>query len=241
MTTTPASDPFHTEGKSARLLITAGPTHEPIDDVRYIGNRSSGSLGVALARSGHTLGWPTTLLLGPSCHEPPAGVRTDRYVSTRDLETRLEAELPACDILIMAAAVADFRPKSQPKTGKIRRSETEGLTIELDPTPDLLAGCCRRARVDQLMVGFALEPRDRLIGTARDKLERKGADLIVANPLETMESASIEADLVASPALQQFEQSAGSECSKDAFAAWLLPVLQRAHLTKERIRRSGSA
>lgn len=144
----------------------------------------------------------------------------------------------------MAAAVADYRvkPGQSDSSGKLRRSP-EGLTLHLEPTPDLLAGCAARRRPGQLIVGFALEPRERLMDSARSKLGRKGLDLIVANPLETMDSPSIEA-IVLSSTGEHFAPSATSPSAaagapapiastsspttaamdKDRFALWLLDV-----------------
>lgn len=236
MTTKTTPDPFPTGTNLPRLLITAGPTHEPIDQVRYLGNRSSGKLGIMLADESARLGWSTTLLLGPSCQTPESeDVALERFTSVNDLQSALTQHLQNCDVLIMAAAVADFTPEAPPASGKIRRSETESLTLKLRSTPDLLAGCCSKARPDQLMVGFALEPEERLIGTARDKLERKGADLVVANPLETMESGDIEATLVGSRILSDYEQRTQGKLDKARFAAWLLRILQDAWQSKRRI------
>jgi phosphopantothenoylcysteine decarboxylase/phosphopantothenate--cysteine ligase len=113
--------------RSRQMLITAGPTHEPIDAVRYIANRSSGRMGMALAEAARDAGWDVTLLLGPVALEPPAGVRTFQFESTADLAELLEEHFPACDVLIMAAAVADYRPRrpSEPRSVGQRGSEPE--------------------------------------------------------------------------------------------------------------------
>ena len=182
------------------MLITAGPTHEPIDTVRFIGNRSSGRLGIALANTAAKAGWRVTLLLGPT-HLTPSDpkIRVLRFRTTADLQGLLDAHFPKCDALVMAAAVADYRPApsqaAADSDGKLRRV-AEGLTLHLEPTPDLLAGIGRLRRPDQVLVGFALEPRTRLMASAREKLMRKGLDLIVANPLETMDAPTIEATVV---------------------------------------------
>lgn len=203
-----------------RLLITAGPTHEPIDAVRYLANRSSGRLGIALATAALDLGHETTLLLGPASIAIPesTALTVARFQTTAELQTLLAREWPAHDVLIMAAAVADYRPRRLPPDAKLRRTG-DTLTLDLEPTPDLLAELAENSRPDQVRIGFALEPADRLEASARDKLTRKQLDAIVANPLETMESAAITATLywrdgsvcVAPPALD-----------KDAFAVWLL-------------------
>ena len=216
--------PAEARHDAPRLLITAGPTQEPIDAVRYLGNRSSGRLGVALADEAARRGWPVTLLLGPVASDRvDPRVERLRFRTTADLEALLRDRLPRCDALVMAAAVADYRPKPlpggvDPASGKLRRTG-DSLTLEFEPTPDLLAACARARRADQLLVGFALEPRDRLLDSARAKLERKGADMIVANPLETMDSDRIEATLVSRDA---DDERTDGPIPKADFAPWLL-------------------
>jgi phosphopantothenoylcysteine decarboxylase / phosphopantothenate---cysteine ligase len=216
-------------GRGRKLLITAGPTHEPIDAVRFIGNRSSGQLGIALADSAAERGWDVRLLLGPTPRTPShPRVEVERFQTTADLRGLLATWFPWADVLVMAAAVADFRPKPQEGDlgGKVRRTEA-GLTIHLEPTPDLLAECAAGRQVGQLMVGFALEPRERIAESARKKLERKGVDLVVANPLETMDSPSIEAvvygrtDSGVGPV-----RSTDGRVLKTAFAGWLLGLIE---------------
>jgi phosphopantothenoylcysteine decarboxylase/phosphopantothenate--cysteine ligase len=205
-----------------RILITAGPTHEPIDAVRYIANRSSGRLGISLAETAADRGWSVTLLLGPTPRSTThSAVRLRRFQSTADLEALLVEELPGCDVLVMAAAVADYRPRppatpiAQTKLKRVQQT----LTLELEPTPDLLAGCAARRRPGQQLIGFALEPRDRLMESALSKLERKKVDMIVANPLETMDAEFIDATLVARDGRTW---NTGGSVDKDQFAPWLL-------------------
>lgn len=229
---TPTSPDSH-DNPPRRLLITAGPTHEPIDAVRYLANRSSGKLGIALALAAAERGWAVTLLLGPTpLSSTDPRVRLERFRTTADLEALLRDHFPPCDVLIQAAAIADYRPKQSaplspsgggagpsPFSGiKIKRGE-QPLTLELEPTPDLVAGCHARRRTGQKIIGFALEPRERMIDSARDKLARKGLDLVVANPLDTMDSGSIEA-VVLSKEGDRFET--GGLWPKGRFAAWLV-------------------
>jgi phosphopantothenoylcysteine decarboxylase/phosphopantothenate--cysteine ligase len=202
------------------LLVTAGPTHEPIDEVRYIGNRSSGRLGMAIVSAAKARGWRVILLLGPVPDVPEdTGVQAIRFRTCADLQVLLDRHAPDADIVIMAAAVADFRPA--PTAGKIRRSEGP-LSLQLEATPDLLAALARRRRPGQILVGFALEPRDQMLTSARQKLIRKKADLIVANTLETMDSETIEA--VALDAAGG-RYSPGDVVSKERFAGWLLDLV----------------
>jgi phosphopantothenoylcysteine decarboxylase / phosphopantothenate---cysteine ligase len=181
------------------VLITAGPTHEPIDAVRFIGNRSSGRMGVALAHEAAARGWIVTLLLGPTVVQPTdERVQVVRFRTCAELQGQLRTLTPQADVLIMAAAVADYRPKTSQAMifgGKFRR-KNENLTLELEPTPDLLAEVGAVRRADQLFVGFALEPRDEMLDAATAKMGRKKIDMIVANPLETMDSDMIEATLL---------------------------------------------
>ena len=198
-----------------RLLITAGPTREPLDSVRFLSNRSSGRMGLALAAAGRALGWPTTLLLGPitTHHDPDA--EPVRFETTADLSALLHEHWPGHDLLIMAAAVCDHRPARR-HDGKLRR---EGATsLDLEPTEDVVASLDAITRPGQVRVGFALEPRDRMEQAARAKLERKHLDAIVANPLETMDSETVDAMLI--DASGTTDAPAGER--KEIFARWLL-------------------
>ncbi len=218
-----------------RLLITAGPTYEPIDAVRFIGNRSSGRLGSSLADRAVESGWDVTLLLGPNAVLPQnAGVNVVQFQSCQDLQDCLEEHLPHCDTLIMAAAVADYRPIPEEVSLEGKRKRLPGeLSIKLESTPDLLKGCSELARADQLLVGFALEPRDRMMTSALGKLERKNIDLIVANPLETMDSDKIEATLIGNADRGfEFQAETPGPISKPDFAGWL--IAQLAPLTRQR-------
>jgi phosphopantothenoylcysteine decarboxylase/phosphopantothenate--cysteine ligase len=203
-----------------KLLITAGPTHEPIDEVRYLANRSSGRLGVAIADAAARRGWRVTMLLGPTHLSPSdTSVTLHRFRTAADLEALLREHAPHCDLLIMAAAVADYRP-ARAGTGKIERTDRP-LTLTLEPVPDLIAACARAKRPEQRFVGFALAPREGLLDAARAKLERKGLDAIVANPLETMDGGTIEGALLTAEGV---EETPGA-VAKEAFAEWLLDRL----------------
>lgn len=214
-----------TDARPPRILITAGPTHEPIDAVRFIGNRSSGRLGVALAEIASRQGWNVTLLLGPTPTQPSdSSLRVHRFRTCADLDALLRAHAPEADVLVMAAAVADYRPKTSAEmlAGKHRRTEG-GMTIELESTPDLLAGCSSRRPPGQTIVGFALEPRAEMLASGRRKLERKRVDMIVANPLETMDAPTIEAVVITARHPEGF--STPGPIAKDAFAPWLLNII----------------
>jgi len=164
-----------------KVVVTAGPTREAVDPVRYIGNRSSGRMGYALAREARLRGAEVELISGPVALAPPVGVRTVRIESARELLTATRDAVGDADVVIYAAAVADFRPAHH-SDGKIaRRSAGEALTVELVPNPDVALETVSDRRPDAIVVGFALETDD-LIGRATQKLSEKGFDFIVANP-----------------------------------------------------------
>jgi phosphopantothenoylcysteine decarboxylase / phosphopantothenate---cysteine ligase len=177
-----------------RVLITAGPTYEPIDPVRFIGNRSSGQMGAALASAAVEAGHEVTLVLGPVTAAMPRHEKIRRVdiFSSRDLLDAVLREFPAHDLLIMAAAVADFRPK-QARTEKVERGGT--MTIELEATEDIAAAAGAMKKPQQRTVGFSLVERGN-IARSREKMARKKLDLIVYNPLDTMSSTTIESALL---------------------------------------------
>ncbi|MDX2130923.1 MAG: phosphopantothenoylcysteine decarboxylase [Planctomycetota bacterium] len=209
-----------------RILITAGPTHEPIDGVRFLGNRSSGRMGTALATDAARRGWRVTLLMGPATVLPtdPA-VTVVRFRTCADLQALLRTHVADADVLVMAAAVADYRPKVDPMFfgGKFRRT-SENLRLELEPTPDLLAEVASTRRAGQMLVGFALEPREELLESARAKLERKRVDMVVGNPLETMDSADVEAVVMYAGG---GEDRTPARMTKHEFAPWLLDLIAK--------------
>jgi phosphopantothenoylcysteine decarboxylase / phosphopantothenate---cysteine ligase len=163
------------EGKT--VLITAGGTQEPIDPVRYIGNRSSGKMGYALAKAARDNGAKVILISGPTSIKPPAGVKVVQIATAAEMFTAVMQHFPSSDIIIKAAAVADYRPV-QAAEHKIKKSGEE-LPIHLVPNPDILQELGKQ-KGDKLLVGFAAETRD-LIDNAVDKLQRKNLDMLVAN------------------------------------------------------------
>jgi phosphopantothenoylcysteine decarboxylase/phosphopantothenate--cysteine ligase len=175
-----------------KILITAGPTREPIDAVRFIGNRSSGMLGQSLCDAAIAAGHQVTAILGPVHLTLPAGVHRIDIETSEQMQTAVLSEFPKHDLLIMAAAVADFRPVRM--TGdKLARSGK--LVIECEATPDILGVASRTKRPDQRTIGFSLESKGN-VARSREKLLRKNLDLIIYNPLETISSPSIEAILI---------------------------------------------
>ncbi|HEX6229793.1 MAG TPA: phosphopantothenoylcysteine decarboxylase, partial [Solirubrobacterales bacterium] len=161
-----------------RVLVTAGGTREPIDPVRFLGNRSSGRMGLALARAAARRGAEVTLIAANVSLPAPAGVRRIDVRTTAELAEAAGAEFDSCHVLLMAAAPADFRA-AEVASGKLSREE--GLQLRLEPTEDILAGLAGRRAPGQTVVGFAAEHGSDAIPRAREKLTRKGADLIVLN------------------------------------------------------------
>jgi phosphopantothenoylcysteine decarboxylase/phosphopantothenate--cysteine ligase len=209
-----------------RVLVAYGPTHEPIDDVRFIGNRSSGRMGLAIADAFAAAGCAVTAAAGPGTPAPAAG-RTLRFRTAADLLALLRAEWPAHDVLVMAAAVADYRPRST-VAGKMRR-EDGARTLELEPTEDILAGLAAGTRPDQFVVGFALERPDELEASAAAKLGRKRADAIVANPLGTMDAPDVDGAVLLAGQPARWLRP-GAPLPKPAFATWLVrELLPMAH------------
>jgi phosphopantothenoylcysteine decarboxylase/phosphopantothenate--cysteine ligase len=183
----PTPMPTRTDMADLHVVVTAGGTAEPIDPVRFVGNRSTGKMGLAVAKNALDRGAAVTLIMGNVSVEPPAGANVVRAETAAEMQAALRALTPPAgprfDVLVMAAAVADFRPRS-PSATKLGRSA--GLTLEMDATPDLLAETSERVRASlpagsrrPILVGFAAETGtfERVV----KKLESKGVDLLVAN------------------------------------------------------------
>jgi phosphopantothenoylcysteine decarboxylase/phosphopantothenate--cysteine ligase len=175
-----------------RVLITAGPTREYLDPVRYLSNASSGRTGAALAKAALLAGHQVTLVLGPCPAEPPEGAEVVRVTTAEEMREAVAARFDACDVFIASAAVSDYRPVER-RPEKIKKGETH-LTVELERTPDTLAEMARR-RKRQILVGFCLETED-LERRARGKLEAKGLDLVVANGPEAIGAERQDALLI---------------------------------------------
>jgi phosphopantothenoylcysteine decarboxylase / phosphopantothenate---cysteine ligase len=163
--------------RGRHVLVTAGPTYEPIDPVRFVGNRSSGKMGVAIANEALDRGATVTLVLGPGTVAPPAGADVIRVDTAEEMRAAVLARADA-DAIVMAAAVADFRPKAAADRKLKKEQGVPELLFE--PTPDILRELAAGRRPGQVLVGFAAETDD-VVAAGRDKLERKGLDLLVAN------------------------------------------------------------
>ncbi len=161
-----------------RVLVSAGPTQEPIDPVRFISNRSSGKMGYAIAEAARDRGAEVILVTGPSALTPPPRVTTVPVNTASEMSDALNRHFPTATILIMAAAVADFRPKMTAGQ-KLKKQGKPELVLELEATPDILAMLSAR-RTSQIVIGFAAET-EQVLSHAKDKLRGKGLDLIIAN------------------------------------------------------------
>jgi phosphopantothenoylcysteine decarboxylase / phosphopantothenate---cysteine ligase len=202
------------EGKT--VVVTAGGTREAIDPVRYVGNRSSGRMGVAIAEAAVDAGARVILIAGPTVDEVPACVETSRIEDARDLEAAVRRAVAGSDVLVMAAAVADFRPAQAHEQKLKKDAGTDEMTIRMVKNPDIVAGV---ARADILKVGFAAETESLLAHAAR-KLEAKDLDLIVANDaVATIGSDRVSATLLYADGRQHRELG---DLGKDAFARELV-------------------
>jgi len=174
-----------------RVVVTAGPTLEPIDPVRYITNRSSGKMGYAVAAAARMRGADVVLISGPTRLDPPAGVQFVRVQTTEEMRREVLSRSESCDVVVKAAAVLDYRPlKTAPQ--KIKKDD-RALTLELRPNPDILAELgSRKESKSMLLVGFAAETND-LLSNAKAKLKKKNLNMIVANDV-TAADAGFDSD-----------------------------------------------
>jgi phosphopantothenoylcysteine decarboxylase/phosphopantothenate--cysteine ligase len=177
-----------------RLLITAGPTREYLDPVRYLSNASSGRMGCALAAAAKAAGHEVALVLGPVTAAPPKADELVRVTSAADMFEAVLARFDGCDVFVSAAAVCDYRPICREER-KIKKTEGH-ITLELERTADILLAMSKRRR-RQILVGFCLETED-LERRARDKLQVKQLDLVVANGPEAIDADRQDALLITS-------------------------------------------
>jgi phosphopantothenoylcysteine decarboxylase / phosphopantothenate---cysteine ligase len=206
-----------------RLLVTAGGTREPIDSVRFVGNRSSGRMGFAVAEEAARRGADVTVVAANVGLPRSPDAKYLDVQSASDLHEATLAAFPNCDVLVMAAAVADFRPVD-PANDKLGKEGRESLVVELEPTVDVLADVSASRRPDQVLVGFAAEHGDG-IERARGKLERKGLDAIVVNDISRsdigFDTEENEVAIVTSGDVRQVPMA-----SKAEIAATILDVVE---------------
>jgi phosphopantothenoylcysteine decarboxylase/phosphopantothenate--cysteine ligase len=207
-----------------RVLVSAGPTQEPIDPVRFISNRSSGKMGYAIAEAAQARGAQVVLVSGPTALPTPKGVEVVPVETAEDMQKALSTRLAWSTVVIMAAAVADFRPK-HPAPQKIKKQGRTEQTLDLEPTSDILTSLSAQ-RTTQLIIGFAAETTN-LIAHAKDKLVAKGLDLIVANDVTT-EGAGFGSDQNA--ALLIDKQGVMTELPLMPKRALADAILNRAHV-----------
>lgn len=192
-----------------KVLVTAGPTREPLDPVRYLSNYSSGKMGYALARAASFRGAEVILISGPTTLTPPLGVRYISVKTAREMEHEVKKYAPEQDIIIMAAAVADYRPVEF-RAQKIKKRDKQGLNLELMPNPDILAGVGKNKREGQLLIGFALESEN-LIENALKKLEKKNLDMIIANHISAFAGDENEVTVINSTEKEKLPRMEKSE------------------------------
>ena len=196
-----------------RIVITAGPTHEPIDPVRYIANRSSGRQGYAIAGALARLGADVVLVSGPVSLETPRGVKRIDVETALEMEAAVNDALPA-DVAILVAAVADWRAEASPR--KIKKGETGGPPeLNLTENPDILAGLATHDQRPGLLIGFAAET-DKVVGHAKAKLDRKGCDWIVANDVsgDVMGGTENSIHLITAKGVESWEQMPKREVAR---------------------------
>ena len=213
---------------AVRILITAGPTREYVDDVRYLSNASTGQMGLALARAAVARGHRVTLVHGPLPFDlAPAGGRrrlADRIVpvtSALEMRRAVRREFASCRAFICCAAVSDYRPARRIR-GKLKRDSRRRLLLKLVRNPDIVHEASRRRRPGQIVVGFALETRNGR-ANARAKLRRKGLDAIVLNPATAIGAKATQIAIFVRGA-------SGSKpicCTKDAAARRIIQLVER--------------
>ena len=209
--------------KAKRVLVTAGGTREPIDSVRFVGNRSSGRMGVALAAEAHRRGARVTLLGANLAVPAPPGVELVETPTAEDLERETLARAPEAAVVVMAAAVADYRPAEALATK--RPKDRAAWTVELEPTTDVLAAVGAVKAPGQVVVGFAADEGERGLARAREKLDRKNADVFVFNDVSR---ADIGFDSVANEVtlITPAGERAVAKAPKDEIAAAILDAVE---------------
>jgi phosphopantothenoylcysteine decarboxylase/phosphopantothenate--cysteine ligase len=210
--------------RGLRVLVSAGGTREPIDGVRFLGNRSSGRMGVALAEAARRRGAQVTLVGANLAVAPPPGVQSVAVGTASELGRACEQRFEDCDVLLMAAAVADFRPVAA-ADGKIKKEGRERMALELERTEDVLASLSARRRSGQTLVGFAAEHGPEAVELGRSKLAAKGLDALVVNDVSRadigFESAQNEVTILTATSELRVPRA-----GKDAVAEAILDAVQ---------------
>ena len=200
-----------------RVLVTAGGTREPIDAVRYVGNRSSGRMGFALAEEAAALGADVTVVAANVGLARHPRVRYVEVETAAQLEAACRAAFPDCDVLLMAAAVADFRPV-EPAGHKLKKDGRHELMVAMEPTSDVLSGLAAERRPGQVLVGFAAETGEGAVAHGRDKLTRKHLDAVVVNDVAApgigFESRDNEVTVITAAGEQHVPRGAKSDVAR---------------------------
>jgi phosphopantothenoylcysteine decarboxylase/phosphopantothenate--cysteine ligase len=230
-----AGDSDHMAG--LRVLVTAGGTREPIDAVRYVGNRSSGRMGYALAEEAARRGAQVTIVAANVTLPAPAGVTVVGVVTAAELAAACEERFDDTDVLLMAAAVADYRPAA-PHEGKLKKDATgEALELRLERTEDVLSNLAARRRAGQVLVGFAAEHGEGAVAYGRAKRERKGLDAVVVNDVGApgigFDTAENEVVIVLDAEERHVPRSSKTEVAR----VILDTVLSRRSYTDSKVRR----
>jgi phosphopantothenoylcysteine decarboxylase/phosphopantothenate--cysteine ligase len=207
------------------VLVTAGGTREPIDSVRFVGNSSSGRMGYALATAARGRGAEVVVVAANVALDPPPGVTVRNVSTAAELQDACEREFPTCDILLMAAAVADFRP-TNPVAEKIKKGGRNRLTVELEPTADVLSGLSSLRAPGQTLVAFAAEHGPRAVELAREKLLSKGVDAVVVNDISRADIGFESADNEVTILTRTGEHDV-PRASKDNVAGAILDAVDR--------------
>ncbi len=216
--------------RGLKIVVSAGPTVEAIDPVRYITNRSSGKMGYAIARAAVRSGADTVLVSGPTALKTPFGVRKTSVTSAQEMCEAVTSEFNDCDILIMAAAVADYTPKTVCNE-KIKKQDKDNI-IELKRTDDILRLCCGRKQPGQVVCGFSMETEN-LLENSRKKLISKKCDAVAANSLRD-EGAGFGTDTNKITVITENSEIALDIMSKDDAAYKLLQILKDIYIKKNK-------
>ena len=217
-----------------RVLVTAGGTREPIDAVRYVGNRSSGRMGFALAEEAARRGADVTVVAANVALPRAPGIRYLDVGTAAELLAACAAEFDGCDLLLMAAAVADYRPVA-PRAGKIKKTEAGELELRLERTEDVLSSLAARRRPGQLVVGFAAETGERALEYGREKLARKRLDAVVVNDVSAAGIGFDAADNEVTILTLEAERHVPRTTKTEVAAAILDTVLSRRSSTTLRV------
>jgi phosphopantothenoylcysteine decarboxylase/phosphopantothenate--cysteine ligase len=206
-----------------RFVVTAGPTREPIDPVRFLSNRSSGKMGYAIAEAALEAGHEVALISGPACIPPPAGAEFISIRTSDELYDSVQRAVKECDVLVMCAAVADYKPAVL--APQKMKKEKQPFALELIPTRDILASLPKKNR-GYFVVGFAAETHD-LEANARKKLSAKNCDMIVANDVSGSESGMESDENAVTIFFPDGEMKAISRAKKKIIARELVKIISK--------------